>query len=269
MANETTEPAKRATKRAAGKSRRRPVKSSASGAKAPARRPAGPSTLCIDIGGTGLKMMVLDGAGKPVNERDRVDTPHPATPRAVLGALGQQIQRQPKFDRVSVGFPGVVVDGVTLNAPNLDPSFGGFHLAKALEKLAGKPTRVCNDADVQGLAVVSGRGVELVITLGTGMGSGLYLDGRLVPNLELAHHVFRRRKTYEENVSDRTLHRIGKKKWRKRVREVIDHLAPVFNYSMLYVGGGNSRILRQEDLPRNVKIVSNDAGILGGFHLWR
>ncbi|MFM8408906.1 MAG: ROK family protein [Alphaproteobacteria bacterium] len=232
-------------------------------------RAKGPATLCIDIGGTGLKMMVLDGSGKPINERDRVDTPHPATPRAVLAALGQQIARQPRFDRVSVGFPGVVVNGVTLNAPNLDPSFAGFHLEKALEKISGKPTRVCNDADVQGLAVVSGHGVELVITLGTGMGSGLYLDGRLVPNLELAHHVFRHRKTYEENVSDRTLRRLGKKKWRKRVHEVIEHLAPVFNYATLYVGGGNSRLLHQEDLPRNVKIVSNDAGILGGFHLWR
>lgn len=233
-----------------------------------ARRATGPATLCIDIGGTGLKMMVLDAAGKPVDERDRVDTPRPATPRAVLAALGQQIARQPAFDRVSVGFPGVVVGGVTLNAPNLDASFGGFHLEKALEKLTGKPTRVCNDADVQGLAVIAGRGVELVVTLGTGMGSGLYLDGRLVPNLELAHHVFRHRKTYEQSVGDRALRRIGKKKWRKRVREVIDHLAPVFNYAMLYVGGGNSRLLRQEDLPRNVKIVSNDAGILGGFHLW-
>lgn len=237
--------------------------------RAGARRPKGPETLCIDIGGTGLKMMVLDGGGQPVNERDRIDTPRPATPRAVLAALGRQIARQPRFDRVSVGFPGVVVGGVTLTAPNLDPSFGGFHLEKALEKLTGKPTRVCNDADVQGLAVVAGRGVELVLTLGTGMGSGLYLDGRLVPNLELAHHLFRHRKTYEQHVSDRALRRIGKKRWRKRVREVIDHLAPVFNYSMLYVGGGNSRLLRPEDLPRNVRIVSNDAGILGGFHLWR
>jgi len=254
--------------RARAKARRSAARPGSSQAKPRARRGRAPATLCIDIGGTGLKMMVLDGEGKPIAERDRVDTPRPATPRAVLAALGQQIGRQPHFDRVSVGFPGVVVGGVTLNAPNLDPSFGGFQLEKAIEKLTGRPTRVCNDADVQGLAVVAGHGVELVVTLGTGMGSGLYLDGHLVPNLELAHHVFRGEKTYEQCVSDRALRRIGKRKWRKRVREVIDQLAPVFNYSMLYVGGGNSRLLRQEDLPRNVKIVSNDAGILGGFHLW-
>jgi len=269
MATETAPTGTGGTRRTGVKSRRSSTAPKATKGRTRGARARGPATLCIDVGGTGLKMMVLDAAGKPVNERDRVDTPHPATPRAILGALGQQILRQPKFDRVSVGFPGVVVDGVTLNAPNLDPSFGGFHLEKALEKLTGKPTRVCNDADVQGLAVVAGRGVELVVTLGTGMGSGLYLDGRLVPNLELGHHVFRHRKTYEQCVSDRALRRIGKKKWRKRVRDVIDHLAPVFNYAMLYVGGGNARLLRQEDLPRNVKIVSNDAGILGGFHLWR
>lgn len=237
--------------------------------KSPSKRPGGPATLCIDIGGTGLKLIVLDATGQPLGERTRVATPHPATPRALLGALGKEIAGQPGFDRVSVGFPGVVVGGVTLTAPNLGEGFAGFRFERAIERMTGKPTRVCNDADVQGLAAVGGRGVEMVITLGTGMGSGLYLDGKLVPNLELAHHVFRGDKTYEEHVGKKALARVGKKRWRKRVRDVAEHLAPVFNYATLYVGGGNARLLHAEDLPRNVKIVSNEAGLLGGLALWR
>src|SRR5215470_16658525 len=146
-----------------------------------------PRTLAIDIGGTGLKMIVLDERGRPITERARVETPHPATPAAVLRALRSLMRRQGPFDRVSVGFPGVVQEGVVRTAPNLHSSFQGFDLAKAIARAAGKPTRVCNDADVQGLGDIRGKGVEMAITLGTGMGSALYIDGRLVPNLELGH----------------------------------------------------------------------------------
>lgn len=223
------------------------------------------------MGGTGLKAVVLDAAGKPLNERVRVDTPRPATPTAVLRALAGVIREQPPFDRVSVGFPGVVRGGVALTAPNLHRRFEGFDVGRAVERLTDRPTRVCNDADVQGLAVIRGRGVEMVITLGTGMGSGLYLDGRLVPNLELAHHVFHRGRTYEDWVGNDALEAVGRRTWRRRVRDVVDHLAPVFNFDRLYLGGGNSRLLRKhrDRLPKNVEIVSNDAGMLGGIALWR
>lgn len=231
----------------------------------------GPFTLAIDVGGSGLKAMVLDAAGRPVNEPARVATPSPATPRAVLAALAGIVAAQPRFDRVSVGFPGVVRDGVALTAPNLHRRFAGLDVAGAVARVAGRPTRVGNDADVQGLAVIRGRGVEMVLTLGTGMGSALYLDGRLVPNLELAHHVFRGGGTYEEYVGNAALAEIGTRRWRRRVREVVEHLAPVFNYDRLYLGGGNARLLDRErdGLPRDVELVSNDAGMLGGIALWR
>jgi polyphosphate glucokinase len=236
----------------------------------PKTKPAnGPRTLSIDIGGTGLKMMVLDADGRPVSERDRVETPRPATPAAVLRALGPLIRRQPAFDRVSVGFPGVVHAGVVQTAPNLHPRFQGFDLAKALARVAKKPVRVCNDADVQGFGAIRGRGLEMVITLGTGMGSGLYIDGRLVPNLELAHHLYSNGKTYEEYVGKAALERAGRKRWRRRVSRVVNHLQPVFNYQTLYIGGGNAKRLHADDLPANVKIVSNEAGVLGGIALWR
>ena len=258
-------PAKRAT---SAKPSRTAAKRGAPAA-AKGAPPKGPLTLSIDIGGTGLKMMVLDATGKAITERARVATPRPATPAAVLRALGGLIRKHPPFDRVSVGFPGVVTDGVVRTAPNLDKRFEGFDLAKALARVARKPVRVCNDADVQGFGAIRGRGLEMVITLGTGMGSGLYIDGRLVPNLELAHHLYSNGKTYEEFVGKNAFESAGKKRWRRRVRRVVRHLEPVFNYQKLYIGGGNAKYLRADDLPPNTKIVSNEAGVLGGIALWR
>ncbi|HEY8517051.1 MAG TPA: ROK family protein [Candidatus Binatia bacterium] len=230
---------------------------------------AGPYTLAIDVGGTGLKMLVLDARGKPITERARVATPRPATPARVLRALEGLIATQPRFDRVSVGFPGVVHDGVVHTAPNLDGAWQGFDLAKALARATRKPVRVCNDADVQGLGDIEGRGVELVLTLGTGLGSALFVDGKLVPNLELGHHPFRNGETYEQQVGRAALEKIGKKRWRKRVRRMIEQLEPIFNFRKLYLGGGNAKHLRPEDLPANAVIASNEAGMLGGIALWR
>jgi polyphosphate glucokinase len=226
-------------------------------------------TLCIDIGGSGIKAMVCDSDGVPVTERTRVETPQPAVPAAVLSVLAETIARHGEFDRVSVGFPGVVVDGVTKTAPNLTPDWDGILLAAEVSKLAGgKPVRVVNDADVQALAVIEGRGVEMVITLGTGMGSALYVDGKMVPNLELGHHPFKKDKTYEERVSEEARRKVGNARWNRRVREVIAQLEPIFNYTRLYIGGGNTRKLDREGLPANVIVVDNVAGLLGGVKLW-
>jgi polyphosphate glucokinase len=225
-------------------------------------------TLAIDIGGTGIKAVVLSAAGKLLTERSRVKTPRPATPGAVINAIVELAKQQGEFDRVSVGFPGVVRRGVTVTAPNLNGKWGGFHLADALAKKLGVPVRVANDADVQGFGVIAGHGVELVITLGTGFGSGLFVDGKLVPNLELGHHPFQKGKTYEELLGDAVLKKVGKKKWSKRLVRAIQTLDLVFNYDRLYLGGGNAERITVK-LPPNVKIVSNVAGLLGGLALWR
>jgi polyphosphate glucokinase len=228
----------------------------------------GASTLCIDIGGTGLKLMVVDDAGEPLSDRLRVETPRPATPGAVLAALKTLLgQVNVPYDRVSVGFPGVVVDSVTRTAPNLDPAWAGFKLGAAIEKLTGKPARACNDAGVQGYGVIEGRGTEVCVTLGTGFGFAMYIDGRYVPNIEMAHHHFAKQKTYEEFVGVRALERVGKKKWNQRVLRVIEQLEPVLNFRVMYVGGGNAKKLEIK-LPKNVKIVENVAGLLGGVRLW-
>lgn len=226
-----------------------------------------PRTLAIDIGGAGLKMLTLDSWGKPLNERRRRRTPKAPTPSAVLDVLRQMIAKQPPFDRLAVGFPGVVTDGVTLTAANLHKDWIGFDLGAALQQMTGKPVRLANDADVQGLAVIDGIGVELVLTLGTGFGSALYVDYRLVPNLEIAHHLFRKGKTYEDCLGGAALERSGRAKWNARLQEAMEVLQATFNYRRLYLGGGNAKFILFA-LPKSVSIVSNMAGLLGGIRLW-
>jgi len=230
-------------------------------------RLAHPVTLAIDIGGSGIKAMLLSAAGKPFSNRERVVTPDVPTPKAVLKALDILRARLPGFDRVSVGFPGVIRNGVTYLSVNLHPKWAGFPLQRELEKRWRKPVRVANDASVQGYGAVKGHGVELLLTLGTGMGSALFTDGKLSPGLELGHHPWRE-KTYEDYLGRRGLDKYGKKQWNKRLREVIEQTAATFNWDHLYLGGGNTKKIDFK-LPKNVSIVSNRDGIMGGVALWR
>ncbi len=224
-------------------------------------------TLCIDIGGTGLKAIVLDERGHKLTDRVRVETPKPATPETVVAALLALVKPLAPFDRVSVGFPGVIVGGSTHTAPNLDKSWKNFELKESLERRLKRPTRVLNDAGVQGFGVIEGKGLEMVLTMGTGMGCALYIDGKYVPNLELAHHPFKGKKTYEDYVGGKALDKVGKKKWSKRVGEVLAQIDPIWNPRRIYVGGGNAKHLRL-DLPPHVRITDNVAGLLGGIRLW-
>jgi polyphosphate glucokinase len=225
-------------------------------------------TLSIDIGGSGIKTLVLDESGQPQTERNRVETPQPAKPDLVIDAIISLANQQGSFDRASVGFPGVVRAGVTETAVNLDPAWIGFDFAKALSNRLGKPVRVVNDADMQGMGAISGQGVELVITLGTGFGSALFLNGKLVSNLEMGHHEFRNEETYEQQLGRAALDRVGQKKWNRRLEKAIESLRNLFNYDRLYIGGGNTNKVTSE-LPPNVKIVPNVSGLLGGIVLWR
>jgi polyphosphate glucokinase len=231
---------------------------------------AGPVTLAIDIGGTGIKAMLVGPDGAAQGERLRVKTPAPATAKAVLGAMEELKPGLGRYDRISVGFPGVVVDGVALNAANLGTQYWkGVDVRSAVEGLFGKPTRAINDADLQGLGLIEGRGVELALTLGTGIGSGLYQDGVLVPNLELGHAPFEKGKTYEQRLGKKAFEKIGKKEWRKRLVRAIDTLRPVFNWRLLHLGGGHTVHLEGFKLPRDVRLGSNMAGLLAGVALWK
>lgn len=227
---------------------------------------SGPVTLAIDIGGSGIKAMLLDTAGKPLSDRERILTPAVPTPRAVIAVMDELIKPLPAFDRVSVGFPGVTKHGITYTAVNLHPLWANFHFQAELEKRWKKPVRVANDAAIQGYGAIKGKGIEMIVTLGTGMGSALYVDGHLCP-LELGHHPWKK-KTYEDYVGKRGLDKYGKKDWNKRVSEAIDQIRLTFNFDHLYLGGGNTKKLDFTP-PKDVSIVSNEAGLLGGVALWR
>jgi polyphosphate glucokinase len=224
-------------------------------------------TLCIDIGGTGIKAIIADEGGVALTERGRIETPSPATPDAVLEVIAALASAQGEFDRVSVGFPGVVLGRTIKRTHNLDVSFAGFDLGSAVEQRLGKPARLANDALIQGLAVIEGKGFEVAITLGTGLGCGLYIDGKQA-GCEIAHHPLRKGKTYEDLVGNAARRKVGKKKWNKRVLHVIEQLAATFNYRRLYIGGGNVKHLDRERLPDNAQVVDNVAGMLGGVRLW-
>lgn len=225
-------------------------------------------TLAVDIGGTGIKAIVLDEDGVPLTQRGRLQTPQPATPAAVVQMIEELARVQGSFDRISVGFPGVVRHGIVSTAPNLDSSWKGYPLTETLEKRLGKLVRCANDADVQGFGAIQGQDVELVITLGTGFGSALFVDGKLVPNLEIAHHIFHGNKTYEDELGASALRKAGKKKWNQRLSKAIRSLEALFNYDYLYIGGGNAKKVTLS-LPHNVRLISNIAGLLGGIAFWK
>lgn len=229
--------------------------------------PQPPFTLAIDIGGSGIKCILLDGRGAASGKRRRRPTPRPATPEAVMAVI-KELLPDMVFDRVSVGFPGVVVEGTVKTAPNLHRTWADFELQRAISELSGRPTRVINDAGVQGYGAISGNGVEIVLTLGTGMGFALFLNGRYVPNIELAHHPLRKDMTYEEYIGNAARQRVGNRKWGQRVLRVVDQVRTTFNPGVLYLGGGNVAKLR-EKLPEGVRAVDNVAGLLGGIALWR
>ena len=247
----------------------------------PGSPPEPPLTLAIDIGGTGLKASVLDRSGAMVADRVRVPTRYPCPPAALLDALAAMVSPLPGFDRVSAGFPGMVREGHVLTAPHfvtvrgpgtdVDPAllaqWSGYDLASALSERLGKPAKVANDADLQGAAVVTGKGLELALTLGTGFGTGLFYCGRLLPHLEFAHYPFRKGETYNEQLGELTRKTIGDERWNRRVRKAVDSLRNLMFFDRCFVGGGNAKRI-DGHLGADVTLVDNSAGILGGIKLW-
>jgi polyphosphate glucokinase len=228
-----------------------------------------PRTLAIDIGGTHVKASVLDPDGKMLAAEELETTPRPATPRALLGAVARLIDRLPPFERISAGFPGYVKRNVIYTAPNLGTEFWQkFALAEALSARFGTPARVLNDADVQGLGVIAGQGFECVLTLGTGIGSSFFYNGRLLPHLELGQHPLRHGLTYDKYLGDAVRRSQGRRKWNDRLKKALAVVTTLVNYDTLYLGGGNAERVDFK-LPDNVKRAANVNGITGGIHLWK
>lgn len=248
-------------------------------------RPSEPYTLAVDCGGSGIKASVLDAAGTLHVPAVRVATPYPLPPTRLADTIADIAADLPAAQRATVGVPGMVRHGVVVATPHyvtrsgprtpvvpeLRAAWQGCDVQALLTERLGIPTLVLNDAEVHGAGVASGTGLELVLTLGTGLGSALFDGGRLAPHLELSHAPVRRGVTYDAYVGEHERVRLGDAQWSRRVRKVVEGLRPVFHWDRLYLGGGNSRRVSAATLARlgdDVVVVPNQAGIVGGVRAW-
>lgn len=225
--------------------------------------------LVIDIGGSSIKAIILNTKGEVIQEFQKIETPENANPKSLMSAIKTLIKKFPAFDKVAVGFPGFIKEGVVFTAPNLDSkAFRKFDLSKQLATELKKPVRLVNDADLQGFALIKGKGLEMVITLGTGFGTALFMDGELLPHLELSHLPVRKGQDYDDFIGDAAFEADGEKRWNKKLKEVLKTFKTVINYDHLYLSGGNTKHISFK-LDDNISTENNRDGIRGGIHLWQ
>ncbi len=225
--------------------------------------------LSIDIGGTYIKGTILNSVGEMQIGYHAVETPHLPGPQKLLAAIRTLVSDFPPFNKVSIGFPGFVKDGIVFTAPSIAPDkWVRINLKQIVKDEFKCPVKIVNDADMQGLGVIVGSGFEMLITLGTGLGSALFFNGSLLPHLELSQHPIGTDLIYDKFVGKKALEELGQLMWNKRVEEVLRVLKTVFNYDHLYIGGGNSRFITLA-LDSNTTLVSNEDGIKGGAALWK
>jgi polyphosphate glucokinase len=234
--------------------------------------------LGIDIGGTGIKAAPVDvTSGKLLADRQKIATPRPALPDAIADVVKQLTTSFGWSGPVGITFPGVVTDGVTRTAPNLDPAWIGLDAGALFSQAAGNPVHVLNDADAAGVAEMTfgagagENGTVLMLTFGTGIGSALFTRGVLVPNTEFGHIEIRGHDA-ETRASERakTLQDLSWGKWAGRVDEYLQHMEALVSPHLFIIGGG---ISKQSDkfVPLltgiRARIVPaamlNDAGIVG------
>ncbi|HYN75272.1 MAG TPA: ROK family protein [Candidatus Limnocylindria bacterium] len=242
-------------------------------------------TLAIDCGGSGIKGSVLDDAGAMTAPKVRVATPYPIPPETFLTALREVADQLPAADRVTVGMPGMIRHGVVIYTPHyvtrrgprsrvlpeLVEAWAGYDARAGVSDSFGLPALVLNDAEVHGAGVVEGHGLELMLTLGTGLGCALFDGGRLAPHLEISHAPIRRETTFDTFIGDRDRKRLGDAAWSRRVLVMVEALRPVFHWDRLYLGGGNAKRVAPKHLSRmgdDVAVVPNAAGIIGGTRAW-
>jgi len=238
---------------------------------------SGGTSFGIDVGGSGMKAAPVDLAtGVLAQERKRIATPQPATPDAMAPVVRELVDHFDWTGNVGVSFPTVVHHGVARSAANIDTSWIGTDIDAVFTEATGHPVHVINDADAAGLAEVrygAGRdrdGVVILFTFGTGVGSGFFLDGELVPNTELGHleidgHVAEK----QAAASARDREGLSWKEWAGRVDRYLDRIVFLFSPDLIIIGGGVSRKAEKwlSYVDVGVEIVpaalTNDAGIVG------
>jgi polyphosphate glucokinase len=211
--------------------------------------------LAIDVGGTHVKIRV--SGRRDTHEFESGPT---MTPRRMVARV-RELAGDMKYDVVSIGYPGVVVHGKIVTEPhNLGRGWVGFNFRKAF----GRPTQVMNDAAMQAIGSYEG-GRMLFLGLGTGLGSALVVNGTVAP-MELAHLPYKNGRTFEDYVGDRGRKRLGAKKWRRTVADVVEQLSKALEADYVVLGGGNAKKLKK--LPKNARLGSNEFAFLGGFRVW-
>lgn len=225
-------------------------------------------TWVVDVGGTCIKSSLFRGQ-KPSAPIHVVSTPPKLTPQKLIRLLNKNAPSSKSYDHVSVGFPGVVKNGEVITAPHFHGRhWTRFNLENKLRQTMKKPVCLINDADLLGFGVIQNKGLELVVTLGTGVGTALYRDGELMPRMEFSHHPIYRGLTYNQFAGNRALKTVGLSAWRKRVRFVLQTLSSLLHYDRVFILGGNARSC-QSFRSRKIHLVSQLNGLKGGAMLWR
>ncbi len=244
-----------------------------------------PLTLCIDIGATSTKGCLVDADGLMVSSMAKRRTVYPFTPRNLVEKIEEIAERLESPDRVAVGFPGVVRSGRILAASNLARGGGpttrptpellaawhDFDLGGALEKSLGMPVVIANDADIAALGCSIGEGVELTVTLGSGVGTGLVVDGVLNAHLELSEIGLLGVESLDSLIGERARKVVTPGVWDRRVVAVLNHLDAIVRFDKLWITGGNARRLHRDrlgDLLERTTVTSEPVGLLGGVRLF-
>jgi len=243
------------------------------------------STLAIDCGGHSIKGSVLNSTGEIVGQMLSERTPYPLSPTHLLRIIEGFLSVLPAFDRITVGMPGMIRHGVVVYTPHYSRKFGphseidvavaseweNLNFAGFIEQHLKKPTIVLNDAQVHAAGVIHGTGLEVVFTLGTGLGFAIFDNGRLAPHMEMSMAPTRGAKTFDLYIGEKARKRVGAPMWSRRVLTMVEQLRPVLHWDRLYIGGGNaSRItpsIRQR-LGEDVFIMPNSTGVAGGARAW-
>lgn len=243
-----------------------------------------PRTLAIDCGGGGIKTALFDSGSFQIGPVQRTAVTYPFAPDDLFAIIAEHSAIHGTFERITLGMPGMIRHGMVVYTPHyirksgphtrilpdLEAAWTGFDMQGHLEDTYGVPSLVLNDAEVAAAGVVSGVGLELVLTLGTGLGSAYLDNGKLAPHLEISHAPMQWGLVYDDVVGEAERLRLGDSAWSRRVYKAIESLWPVFRWDTLYLGGGNAARITNTIRGRlsNVQFVSNMVGMSGGVRAW-
>jgi len=234
--------------------------------------------LGIDIGGTGIKGALVNiETGKLTTKKHRISTPNPATPKAVANTIQELVNHFNWKEKVGCGFPTPLQHGKCLTGGNLHKEWKGVHVDTLFSNKTGNEFSIVNDADAAGLAEINfgagkdKKGVVIIITLGTGIGSGLFLDGKLLPNTEFGHVLYKNGEVFEKYASDSARKRdnLSRKEWGKRLHKYFKHLNLLLSPDLIIIGGGASKKFDKFEAKIDITVpivaaeAENEAGIIG------